>query len=121
MIPSDDAIAQVMRDTGMGRMQAINHLRGRQAVREMLDRQRRGGEPYQPAPRSFVTHPFTSYVPPASFDRPATLHRLRVYGSGRCTLGEGNPGHYPTKDAAEAAGKVWVETGVAPADQRRDA
>ncbi len=29
MLPSDTAITEVMRATGMDRMQAINHLRGR--------------------------------------------------------------------------------------------
>lgn len=32
MMPSEDAIARVMRETGMQRMQAINHLRARAAL-----------------------------------------------------------------------------------------
>lgn len=36
--PSETEIAQVMRETGMARMQAINHLRGRQMLRDRAAR-----------------------------------------------------------------------------------
>lgn len=36
MIPSEHEIDRVMRDTGMGRMQAINHLRQRETLRRRL-------------------------------------------------------------------------------------
>jgi len=41
MMPSEEAIARVMAETGMGEMQAVNHLRGRKAVQELLARRRR--------------------------------------------------------------------------------
>ena len=36
--PSEEAIKKVMQETGMGRMQAINHLRGRELAREANSR-----------------------------------------------------------------------------------
>lgn len=37
-MPREQDVAAVMRETGMAKMQAINHLRGRALVREALRR-----------------------------------------------------------------------------------
>jgi hypothetical protein len=41
MMPNEAEIARVMRETGMQRMQVINHLRSRTAAREALAQRRR--------------------------------------------------------------------------------
>ena len=49
MIPPEPEIATVMRETGMGRMQAINHLRQRRILQR-----REGGHFGRPALRADV-------------------------------------------------------------------
>lgn len=39
-MPHEAAIARVIRETGMERMQAINHLRGREAAQEAETKRR---------------------------------------------------------------------------------
>lgn len=48
-IPTDTAIERVMQDTGMERMQAINHLRGRAILQEQMRRgdRRTGGRAFR--------------------------------------------------------------------------
>jgi hypothetical protein len=60
-------------------------------------------------------------------DRTATLQRndlfprmpwqIRCYGSGRCTHGDGVPNRFNNRDRAAQAAEMWIETGIAPADQ----
>ncbi|MEG3086074.1 hypothetical protein [Sphingomonas sp. PB4P5] len=46
---------------------------------------------------------------------------LRCYGSGKSTSGCGMPGHYRDQAMARRKAAGWIQTGVAPADQRDDA
>jgi hypothetical protein len=46
---------------------------------------------------------------------------LRCYGSGKSTTGRGIPGHYGDEVLARRKAACWIQTGVAPADQRDDA
>jgi hypothetical protein len=48
---------------------------------------------------------------------PETVWKLRCYGSGACTVGEGNPSTYRDAFTAHRRGQVWVDTGVSVADQ----
>lgn len=57
-----------------------------------------------------VSYEPTPYRSAARFGMPWVLRR---YGQGACTLANGNPNHFATKDAADAAGSRWLETGVA--------
>jgi len=48
-IPTDTAIERVMQETGMGKMQAVNHLRGRAILQERAARgeRRTGGRSFR--------------------------------------------------------------------------
>lgn len=61
-------------------------------------------------------------------ERDATLQRndlflhmpwqVRCFGSGQCTHGEGVPNRYRDRDRAVNAAEMWIELGIAPADQK---
>lgn len=48
---------------------------------------------------------------------PETVWKLRCYGSGACTVGEGRPATFGDAFTAHRRGQIWVDTGVSVADQ----